>query len=86
MIGMYIICQSLSIIGVIVGFISFQMKTDKQVLTLQTLVTLLFTVHYIMLGATDAAILNAVGIIRNFVYHNKDNIHLLFCFCKSTPP
>ena len=72
MISMYIICQSLSIIGVIVGFISFQMKTDKQVLTLQTLVTLLFTVHYIMLGATDAAILNAVGIIRNFVYHNKD--------------
>ena len=67
-----IICQAISIIAVIVGFISFQMKTDKQVLTLQTLVSILFTAHYLMLGATDAAILNAVGIIRNFVYHNKD--------------
>lgn len=69
---MYIVCQSLSIIGVIIGFISFQMKTDRQVLTLQTTVTILFAVHYIMLGATDAAILNSVGIIRNFVYYNKD--------------
>ena len=68
----YIIGQSLSVIGVIIGFISFQMKTDKQVLTLQTMVTILFTAHYILLGAFDAAVLNAVGIIRNFVYHNKD--------------
>lgn len=68
----YIIGQSLSVIGVIIGFISFQMKTDKQVLTLQTVVTILFTAHYILLGAFDAAVLNAVGIIRNFVYHNKD--------------
>ena len=69
---MFIVCQSLSIIGVIIGFISFQMKTDRQVLTLQTTVTILFAGHYIMLGATDAAILNSVGIIRNFVYYNKD--------------
>lgn len=68
----YIIGQSLSVIAVIVGFISFQMKTDKQVLTLQTMVSILFTAHYIFLGAFDAAVLNAVGIIRNFVYHNKD--------------
>ena len=68
----YIIGQILSVIGVIIGFISFQMKTDKEVLTLQTVVTVLFTAHYILLGAYDAAILNAVGIIRNFVYHNKD--------------
>lgn len=67
----YIIGQSLSVIGVIFGFISFQMKTDKEVLTLQTVVTVLFTAHYILLGAYDAAVLNAVGIIRNFVYHNK---------------
>jgi hypothetical protein len=66
------ISQSLSIIGVIIGFISFQMKTDRQVLTLQTVVTILFTAHYILLGAYDAAVLNAVGIIRNFVYFCKD--------------
>ena len=32
----YIIGQALSVIAVIIGFISFQMKTDKQVLTFQT--------------------------------------------------
>ena len=68
----YIIGQALSVIAVIIGFISFQMKTDKQVLTFQTVVTILFTAHYILLGAYDAAVLNAVGIIRNFVYYNKD--------------
>lgn len=69
---LYIIGQALSVIAVVVGFISFQMKTDKEVLTLQTVVTVLFAVHYIMLNAYDAAVLNAVGIIRNFVYYNKD--------------
>ena len=74
-----IICQAISIIAVIVGFISFQMKTDKQVLTLQTLVSILFTAHYLMLGATDAAILNAVGIIRNFttLMDQGDYIYLI---------
>ena len=63
------------IIGQILGFvafISYQVKTEKQLLFVHLLTCAVFSVHYYLLGAIPAAILNGVGVIRNIVYYNKD--------------
>ena len=78
-----IIGQILGFVAVILGFISYQVKTDKQLLFVHLLTCAVFSVHYYLLGAIPAAILNGVGVIRNIVYFNKDKSQSKFlCSCK----
>ena len=69
--------QFFGFVAVILGFLSFQMKTSKNLLVVQTFTSLVFSLHYLLLGAFPAALLNAVGIIRNIVYNRKDKKALL---------
>ena len=39
---------------------------------LQTATTLVFVVHYLLIGALSGMALNAVGLIRNIVYSNRE--------------
>lgn len=64
--------QILGIVAVILGFISYQVKTDKKLLFVHMLTCAVFSVHYYLLGAIPAAVLNGVGVIRDFVYYHKD--------------
>lgn len=66
-----IIAQILGVFAIILGFLSYQTKSSKSVLLLQSLTTVTFTVHYLLLGAYSGMIMNAVGIIRNFFYYNS---------------
>lgn len=66
------------IIGQIIGFIamgiiviSYQQKSHKNILTFQMVSGLLFTVHYILLGAYTGAIMNLLGAFRSLVYANR---------------
>lgn len=67
-----IIGQILGFVAVLLGFLSYQVKTDKRLLVLQIATTLVFSIHYFLIGATSAMLLNAIGIFRNIVYYNKD--------------
>ena len=67
-----IIAQILGIFAIVLGFLSYQTKSSKGVLALQSLTTVTFTVHYLLLGAYSGMIMNAVGIIRNFFYYNSE--------------
>ena len=67
-----IIAQILGVFAIILGFLSYQTKSSKGVLAFQSLTTVTFTVHYLLLGAYSGMIMNAVGIIRNFFYYNGD--------------
>lgn len=67
-----IIGQALGIVAVILGFIAYQVKNDKQLLFVQMLICAVFSAHYYLLGAIPAAVLNGVGVIRNIVYFQKD--------------
>lgn len=67
------------IIGQIIGFIamgiiviSYQQKTHKNILVFQMVSGLLFTIHYIMLGAYTGAVMNLLGAFRSLVYANRD--------------
>lgn len=65
-------------IGQIIGFVamaiivaSYQQKSHKNILTFQMVSGLLFTVHYIMLGAYTGAVMNLLGAVRSLVYSNR---------------
>ena len=58
--------QILGIIAIILGFISYQVKTQKQLLFMQTSVAAVFGVHYLLIGAYSGMAMNAVGIVRNY--------------------
>ena len=70
--AIYIIGQILGGVAIILGFISFQMKTQKKLLIMQTLATLVFCFHYFMIGAMTGMAMNAVNIVRNFVYNYRN--------------
>ena len=68
----WIIGQIFGIIAIILGFISYQLKTQKQLLFMQTSVAAVFCVHYFLIGAYSGMAMNAVGIVRNLVYNRQN--------------
>jgi len=67
-----LIAQILGIIAVLLGFLSYQVKTAKKLLVINGATCLVFCIHYLLLGAYPAFALNTVGIFRNLAYNNKD--------------
>lgn len=64
--------QMLSIAAVVTGFISFQMKKPSGILTLQIVTALLFSAHYLMIGAMTAAVLNFIAAIQSAAYYIRN--------------
>lgn len=64
--------QFMGIVAVILGFISFQMRTQKQLLVVQIITTIAFCLHYGFIGALSGMAMNALGIVRNIAYYHKD--------------
>ena len=64
--------QGMGMLAVVLGFISFQMRTQRQVLVAQTLTAITFCVHYGLIGAPAGLIMNALCIVRNLAYYHKD--------------
>ena len=67
-----IIGQVMGLIAVGLGFSSFQMRTQKKLLVLQTATTIAFCIHYYLIGATSGLMLNLLGIARNLAYYYKE--------------
>ena len=67
-----IIAQILGFVTIILGFLAYQVKTDKQLLVVNLLDCGVFAAHYFLLGALPAAVLNTVGVFRSLVYYHKD--------------
>jgi len=67
-----IIGQILSIVAVITGVISFQMKTSKGILFFQIITALVFATHYFLIGAITATMLNFIGAIQCVCYYIRN--------------
>ena len=67
----WFIGQILGIVAIILGFISYQVKTQKQLLFMQTSVAAVFGVHYFLIGAYSGMIMNFINIPRNFFYDRR---------------
>lgn len=65
--------QVLSVIGMALTIASFQMKTRKQIILMQTAGSVFFLLSYLLLESWSAVYLNIVFLIRNVVfYFSKD--------------
>ena len=69
----YILGQILGIVAIALGFISYQVKTKRGLLLLQSLTSLVFCIHYGLIGAFSGMAMNSIGIFRNVVYERMNN-------------
>lgn len=70
-----IIAQIVSIIGMLMGVLSYQQKGKARILTFQLIGAALFVVHFFMINALSGAILNFVAIVRALIFIYEDKIH-----------
>lgn len=64
----WIIGQLFGIIAIILGFVSYQVRTKRQLLFVQSAVSFVFCIHFFLIGAYSGMAMNAVSLVRNFVY------------------
>ena len=68
----FIIGQIFGGIAILFGFISYQVKTQRQLIFMQSATALVFCVHYFLIGAYTGMAMNAVNMIRNFFYGRRN--------------
>lgn len=64
----WIVGQGFGILAIILGFLSYQVHTQRQILLMQSAVALVFCIHYGLIGAYSALAMNGVNIVRNIAY------------------
>lgn len=69
---LWMIGQILGIVAIILGFISYQVRTQRQLLLMQTLVAVVFGAHYFLIGAYSGMAMNLVNIFRNAAYDYRE--------------
>ena len=67
-----LIGQAFGVIAVVLGFITYQMKSHKAILIVNMMTCGVFCVHYLLISAISGFALNAVALVRNVVYTNRD--------------
>lgn len=82
---MDIFIQVLGFIAVGFNIISVQFNTHTKIMIFKTVGTLLFVIHYLLLGAYVGMVLDSIGIIRNVifaerVYRKKKNFSFIIFF------
>lgn len=69
---MFIIAQVFGVISIILGFVTFQMRTKRQMLFILSTTALVISIQYLLLGAYTGMALNAINILRNLAYDYRD--------------
>ena len=64
--------QGFGILAIVFGFVSYQVKTQRSLLLVQSLTAVAFCAHYGLLGAFPAMVMNALNIVRNVVYDHRN--------------
>lgn len=64
--------QFVGICAMLASVLSFQLSTRKKIIKAQIITVILFSLHFLMLGAFTGAAMNATSLVRNFVFLNKD--------------
>jgi len=66
---LYFVGQCLGIVAIVLGFLTFQMKSREKLVVMQIAVTLSFVLHYLLIGAYSGMALNSVAMIRNIIFY-----------------
>ena len=68
----FIIGQCFGAIAIILGFVSYQVRTQRQILFMQSMVAVSFVIHYLLIGSVIGAAMNAINIVRNVAYDYRN--------------
>ena len=66
--------QALGGVAILLGFLSFQMSTRRNLLLFQLSITVTFILHYLLIGATVGMAMNGVAFLRNVVYYRRGQV------------
>lgn len=66
---LYVIGQVLGGVAIVLGILSYQMKSQSRLLLLQIATTVVFVAHYALIGATSGMALNVVCAVRNVAFY-----------------
>lgn len=67
----YLVGQFIGFVAIAVAFLSFQVKDKSKILAFQALASLVWSIHFFMIGAFAGAILNFIAISRNLLYSKR---------------
>ena len=72
----FIIGQIISVVAVLITFLTYQMRTTRAIMITLSAATVVACIAYAILGGTTALWLNLVSILRNFLYcfHKKHKV------------
>ena len=70
---LFYIGQGLSIVAIALGFLAFQMKTQRSLIAVQTVTSTVFTVSYLLIGAMSGMAMNLVATFRNGAYAYRNS-------------
>ncbi len=66
----YIAGQAVGIIAIIIGILTYQIKSRRGIMVANIASTVCFALHYMMIGAYVGMALNIVATFRNIVFYN----------------
>ena len=67
----WMIGQPFGAVAIVLGFITYQMRTQRSLILVQSTVIVAFCIHYFLIGAYSGMAINAVCLIRNAVYTRR---------------
>ena len=70
-----VFAQAIGLLAMAMNVLSYQQKGQRRTIVFQLFGSLLFSVNYLMLGATMGAVLNLIGVIRAIIYMERDRFH-----------
>ena len=68
----FVIANIIAFVAVAVTFISYQVNSQKKLLVIQIIATVISAISFMVLGAWTGFAMNCVAILRNDAYYNKD--------------
>lgn len=69
---MYFTAQILGLIGIVIWAISFLLKKKKDILLIQAIANLIYTIEYLLLKAFTASLMNICSFLRLIIYYLFD--------------
>jgi hypothetical protein len=77
---MELLIQGIGVIGLIASILVWQLNKRKQILYVQIIASIAFAIHFVLLGAITAGVLNGVGAIRNYTFSKTHKKIILYFF------
>ena len=70
--ALYIIGQVIGIVAIIIGIVTYQIKSRRGIMIANIASTVCFALHYMLIGAYVGMALNMVATVRNIVFYNSN--------------